>query len=280
MKYQCTLLTLMFFLSFPAIGQTNISLEASMKFIDINFSAQSEDSIDEQIHRTKKYIETLKKRLPRNTEQYEEYLREHSLPPTDTSADYEREIRQLEKIKELLDLQLETKLLHAQLTEISRKHQMLPTFSPNGLRNVKDLSEALDILSTAKKLVLFGDDVPGDWKESQFGCPESKVPTITLEDKHTIESISKFLNSCEFKYSSEMTQSFLQGDALSTCQVFLVEIDNKAHIVLLSDMMICDQKKTYFATKYKDNNTTSFGREFALLLPLEEYLTKDSQPAH
>lgn len=270
----------MFLLSLPAIGQTNVSLEVSTKFVNFNFSAESEESIDEQIRRTKDYIEFLKETLPKQTKKYDDYLKEHSLSPIPSTENHEKQIRQLEKIKELLDLKMQTKLYQERLAEISRKEARLPYFSPKGFREIKNLEDAVTALSTAKKLVLYGDMVPGDWEEDGFGYPNHKAPALTIDDPEIIKSIHEFIKNGEFKFDPEWTQRWLEGSRIGTKQHVVMEVDDKAYIYILSDMMICEQSKTYSSLKYETDQTTYFQEQFWKLIPLDKHLIKRSQQEH
>jgi len=242
--------------------------------MSLSFSEISEESMDDQIQRSKNYLEHLKEWLPRDTKGYEEYLKENSLSPVPPTEKHEERIRQLKKIRELIDLELEAKIYQELLAEISRKEARLPFSSPNGLRQIKDLSEAAEVLSSAKKLVVYCDMIFGDWDGCGFGYPDQKAPALTINDPEVISSIYELINSSDFKYDPEWTQRWLEGCKIGTKQHFLIEVDDVAHIYILSDMLICKMNKTYIPKKYESDENTSFTAELAKLLPIKEHLNK------
>ena len=189
-----------------------------------------------------------------------------SLPPAKPDPTFAARIERLEKIRTAIALLLEQHILLEHLREIDRQRIKLPFFSPTGLRQTRDLNEALELLGSAKQLKVHGDMIPGKWNEDHSEYTPYLTVPLDVDSPETIRKLVDLLRSSGFTFDARMTQDWKDGVKIGTAQHFMIEVEGKAYIYILADMLMCQDHKTYTSQKYEDDEDTYLMEQIALVL--------------
>lgn len=236
------------------------------RYLDLRDITKGDGFLDHSIEQNTNGVARWKKWKAEQQAELDALRKKMALPPAKPDPTFAARIERLEKIRKAIDLLLEEHILLEHLGEIDLQRIKLPFFSPNGLRETKDLDEALDLLGSAKQLKVYGDMIPGKWNEGHSEYTPYLTVPLDVDSSDTIRKLTALLRSAGFTFDPRMTQDWKDGVKIGTKQHFLIEVDDRACIYILADMLICQDHKTYTSKKYEDDDETYLLEQFALVL--------------